>query len=221
MEQEINIDYNKEIQATHCFVYKSKRYPFNMEFFKYFSQYFQTHSHLYINTIEIDFFDLEDKISLNENAINDFINFCYAKKITIKKENALSIHILAKKFIVPSLIEATQNFISTHQKDLVIELLILNQVNQNDDEIISEDYEEMFSKDLLNYINDDRLFFKMIKLIQKSNTTKTFVTSYLNVLIILGVQRQFYFQFFHQKVSATIFLLGFTMNFQKYSTFIF
>ena len=64
----------------------SKRYPFNMEFFKYFSQYFQTHSHLYINTIEIDFFDLEYKISLNANAINDFINFCYAKKLQLKKK---------------------------------------------------------------------------------------------------------------------------------------
>ena len=80
MEQEISIDFIKELKATHYFVYENKRYPFNMEFIKYFSQYFQTHNDLYQNTTEISLYDdSKDKISLNESAINNFINFFYGK----------------------------------------------------------------------------------------------------------------------------------------------
>lgn len=155
MEQEISVDGNSVLLTTHFFIYKGKRYPFNMKLLKCFSQYFQTNKHLYKNSNEINLLDdSEDKITLIESAISDFISFCHSQKITIRKENALSLSILAKKYIVPALIESTSKFISTHQKDVVVDLLI---INQDSEEFSTEEYEETISKDFPNYANDDRL----------------------------------------------------------------
>lgn len=165
MEPEISVDGNTVLLTTHFFIYKGKRYPFNMKLLKCFSQYFQTNKNLYKNTTEIDLIDdSEDKIALIESAISDFISFCHSQKITIRKENALSLNILAKKYVVPILIESTNKFISTHQKDVVIDLLI---INQDIKEFSTEEYEETISKDFQNYANDDRLLCLRIPIIYR------------------------------------------------------
>ena len=125
MEQEISVSASSSLKATHSFIHNGKRYPFNMKLFKCFSQYFQINKNLFKNINEINLLDdQEEKIALTESSINDFISFCHKDKIILTNENVLSLHILSKKYIVPSLIDTTANYITAHRKDLVVELLI-------------------------------------------------------------------------------------------------
>ncbi|KAK8848027.1 hypothetical protein M9Y10_019080 [Tritrichomonas musculus] len=149
MEGEISIKANAEIPTTHFFAYKEKQYPFNFDLFKIFSQYFNSSSP---KEEKIDLFD--ENLNISENSIPDFINFCQARTITLTKENAPTLHKLSQKFKVPSLLTQTKEFISAHQKEVVIEILLMY---QNDNIFNLEEYEEIISQDLIKYVNDIRL----------------------------------------------------------------
>lgn len=155
MEEEISISAN-DLPVTHFFLYKGKRFPFNMNIFNCFSQYFNSIEIQYEKNSSINLFDESDENqNISESSINDFINFCQKNTITLNKENVLSLHNLAKKFIVQSLIKATNNYMSTHQKDFVIDLLLLN-LNDTDS-ANNQEYEEIISENLTEYFQDSRL----------------------------------------------------------------
>lgn len=155
MNVEEEISGNARLQSTHFFVYKGEKFPFNMKLFKCFSQYFKINKNRFKDTTEISIFDDSDeKYDLTGNTIKDFIDFCQSKNISLNKENAPSLHRLAKKYIVPLLIDSTNEFIQKHQKEVVVDLLILN---LKDKQFDSTEYEELISNNLPYYINDERL----------------------------------------------------------------
>ena len=128
MEDFESIDANAGLASTHFFVYKGKRYPFNITLFKCFSQYFTSDNHQNEENEEIKLIEeSESDINLNDKIINDFINFCQSKNITLNKDNASQLHKLSKKFIVPTLSKSTEKFIQAHQKDFIIDFFTMNQ----------------------------------------------------------------------------------------------
>lgn len=163
--EEISINGNTRLQPTHFFVHKGKNYPFNMKLFKCFSQYFQINKNRYKGTTYINIFDNpEEEMDLTESTINDFINFCQSKNVILTKENSPFLHRLAKKFIVPLLIDSTQDFIQVHQKEVVVELLILNLKENNPD---TTKYEQIISNDLPYFINDTNLLLLPIPVLYR------------------------------------------------------
>ena len=147
--EEISIDSNSEIPTTHFFVYKENQYPFNFDLFKFFSQYFNSNPP---QQKSIELFDENKNIS--ESCIPDFIDFCQARKITLTKENAPTLYKLSEKYQVTSLLNKAKEFILTHQKEVVVEIMIMY---QNDGCFNMEEFEEIISNDLIEYVNDDRL----------------------------------------------------------------
>lgn len=165
MEEEISINGNTRLQPTHSFVYEGKKFPFNMKLFKCFSQYFHANKNRFKNITDINIFDDSDEIfDLTESTINDFINFCQSKIITLNKENAPCLHKLAKKYDVPLLIDSTNEFIQIHQKEVVVDLLVLNLNNGHFD---TAEYEELISNDLPYYVNDDKLLLLPIPVLNQ------------------------------------------------------
>lgn len=154
MEESL-IDANTDLHATHFFLYKGKQYLFNMKLFKCFSQYFQKNKQMFKGKSNIELVDESEPDSeYSESSINDFINFCQSKQITLNKTNVLPLHKLAKKYEVPSLVNATNKFISVHKKDVVLELLLLG---QDADDTDNHEYEDMISINLPEYLTDQRL----------------------------------------------------------------
>ena len=128
MEERIIIDDSNDLPATHFFLYRGKQFPFNMDIFKCFSKYFNSIEHQYKVNSNINLLNESDEdMNLSDSLINDFINFWQKNEIILNKENVLPLHKLAKKFNVPSLIRSTNKFISTHQKEVAMDLLLLNQ----------------------------------------------------------------------------------------------
>lgn len=71
------------------FVYKEKRYPFNITLFNLFSLFFKNPP-LPIKE-NINLVDLEDNIDISESIIYDFINFCQNNKIKLNKDECFII----------------------------------------------------------------------------------------------------------------------------------
>ena len=159
MEEEISVDASTKIPTTHFFVYKEKQYPFNFDLFKIFSQFFNSNLPEEVN---ISLFD--ENLDLSEGSIPDFINFCQARKIILTKENAPTLHKLSQKFKVPSLLSITKEFISKHQKEVVVEIMLMY---RNDDNFNIDEYEEIMANDLVKYVHDDRLFTFPIPLLHR------------------------------------------------------
>lgn len=73
--------------------------------------------------------DSENCFDLPDASIKDFINYCQCKSIFLTNENILPIHYLAKKFMVHSLMEKAEQYISDHKENFLIQFLntIVNQ----------------------------------------------------------------------------------------------
>ena len=143
-----------------------------MNIFCCFSQYFNSNDKQYEKNSDINLFTESDEDeNIPESTINDFINFCQKNTITLNKENVLWLHKLAKKFMVPSLIKSTNKYISTHQKDIVIDLLLLS-LNDPDDTSNLE-YEEIISENLTEHFQDIRLLSFPLPLLHRIVTKYT------------------------------------------------
>lgn len=146
-------DVHCNLPATHSFVYCDKKYPFNIFLFNCFSEYF--HSNIYNQQLDINISDeLNDESIISEDSIKDFINYCQKTDITLNNKNVLEIHKLSSKFKVPSLVKATEDYISAHRNDFVIQFLTMNPDEQTSS---TEQYEDIISNYLPEYIQDERL----------------------------------------------------------------
>lgn len=167
------------IPDTHCFLYKDKKYPFKFDFFKYASDYFSSNQEKYLNIKSIPLDDLKtENIKLTEESIQLFINYVQGEEITLSNDNVFPINFLSKKYEVKSLQKYTKEYISNHHKELIIELL---QTDTSNLPIETDDYEEIISANLIDYIQDDCLLnlsipilyrilskYKSIQKVQKS-----------------------------------------------------
>lgn len=156
MEQEL-IQNKDDFPDTHFFVYKDKRYPIKYHFFKFSSKYFFNNSSIIKKTQDIPLVEeeSENKISLSEQSIIDFIKYVQHEPIYLTNENISEIDFLAKKFEVSSLTELIKKYMSSHNDELAIQFLI---IYSNDPTISTDEYEEIISEHFLEYIQDKRLF---------------------------------------------------------------
>lgn len=78
--------------------------------------------------------------------------------------NVSSLHKLSKKFIVSSLTRATEKYITNHNEDFVLEFL----TNTHTDQISMENdqFEEIISNRITDYINNDQFLSLPISSIQ-------------------------------------------------------
>lgn len=174
MQKSEYVQIEDDIQETHCFIYKTKKYPFNIDLFKCSSKYFHDNEIMFLpdgncNIIDEEF---ERDLNLSDETINYFISFNHRQKIPINDENVVELNYLAKKYQVISLIEATKKYIFNHQNALVIQIL---STYQNQPSFKTDDYEDIISNDLSNYIKDHRLVNLKISIlyrILKENSTK-------------------------------------------------
>ena len=154
---EVIADLNINMQATHFFLYKGKKYPFNMQLFKCFSQYFKINSKLYKNVMEINILDdSNEEIILTESTIKDFINFCQSKKIILTIENAPSLYKLAKKYSVPTLIDSTKKYLTKTLKEFLNYYLEMKKYGYFN----NSEYKEMLSNDLSDFIDNGYVSYR-------------------------------------------------------------
>lgn len=145
----------EEIPETHYFVYKGQKFPVNFNLLFCISKFFQKNQEnqedKYINLIDKQ---SEDKFDIPDKIIQDFINYIHREPIEINDENVSILNYLATKYEIESLIKFTQEHINENQKDVIVQILA---VNQNDPTINTQSYEDFILKDLLYFIKDDRL----------------------------------------------------------------
>ncbi|KAK8890760.1 hypothetical protein M9Y10_035545 [Tritrichomonas musculus] len=161
---EIEVVY-AELPETNFFVYKQNKYPFNMKIFCELSNYFSSNSIIPKNNQIINLIDEYDGIiELSDDSIQDFVGYFQHLRITFKKETVSSILMLSKKFMVPHLIQAAEKYISNHKEDFLIQFIAINQEHPN---FNTEPFEEMISKNLIEYIQNDQLLSLPITIIHR------------------------------------------------------
>ena len=201
-----------QIQAdppeTHYFIYKSKKYPFNMNLFNVYSKYFLNKQDELQYGKNINIFDesTEKDINFSEEAIQDFINYSQRQQIYLTTENVLELNYLSKKYEIDLLIQATEQFIEENQKDLILKLI---STYQNNDTISTETYESIVSNHLEYYINDDmmlslnlpiiyRIISKFLEDSNRANKQKNEINEFLfKCLSKFGRDASFLFSLIH------------------------
>lgn len=161
---DISVSVSPDLSNTHFFIYKDKQYPFNMVIFNLFSQYFNSNRQIQSNSGIKLIDDTDGDINIPDESINDFINYCQNKEINLTKINVPYIYKLAKKFIVPSLTKATEDFIASNKKEFVFEYLIMS---KDHNEFETNKYEEMISDDLIDYAKDGKLLTLPIPILHR------------------------------------------------------
>lgn len=156
MQKNKFVQIQDEIPGTHFFTYKNKEYPMNIDFFKSYSNYFSNHQLEFQSKKHIPLLgeDSEISVDLTEDSIQYFINFVHRQQIPLNDENVIYLNYLAKKYEVTSLINVTNDYISSNHDDLVLQLLILY---QKDSKFQPQQYEYIVSQNLIKYVDDDRL----------------------------------------------------------------
>ena len=144
------------IPDTHYFIYKNKKFPIKFDFFKYSSKYFLENQKLLENSKEIQLVDKEDEDNLHfsDDSIQNFIKFVQNQDVFLSNENVIDINYLSKKYEVLDLIEATNEYISSHQQELILPIF---SIHQNDTSFETSTYEDILSTNLIQYINDELL----------------------------------------------------------------
>ena len=163
-QQEIQIS-NFKFPPTHLFVYEDKKYPFNYDIFKFFSKTAIQMESIFSNSKEINLLlnKNEHTIVLSDETITNFIQFCQMGKCLITKENVIHLNYLSQMYEVDDLISATNNFISNHQKDLQVEMLLFLQNSPNQTVAI----EENISNNLFDYLKEEKFFSLSIPVLHR------------------------------------------------------
>ncbi|KAK8867129.1 hypothetical protein M9Y10_010102 [Tritrichomonas musculus] len=146
----------KEFPDTHYFIYKSKYYPFKINFFKLSSNYFMTQADeiCYIKNIDLINEEIGNQLNLQEETIFHFINYVQQKEIPLNNENVIPLHFLSKKYEIEELKEDTAKYISTHHHELALKVL---SICQYDSSFNADTFENIICDNMSEYINKDEL----------------------------------------------------------------
>ena len=154
MQKKEIIQISEVISSTHHFVYKNKKYPFNLDLFKCSSKFFSENQFDQTQSIDLVDKNTEDDLNLSEEIIQDFIKFVHHQPIGLDNENVSKLHYLANRYEIPLLIDLTEKYIKNHKKDVMVQILI---IHQNDSNFDTKTYEDFISNDALYYIKNDNL----------------------------------------------------------------
>lgn len=145
-----------DMPVTHYFIYKGQQYPFNYYLFKCYSNYIIKNQAKMEQSQAINIIDENEEkyIELSEEIIQDFIKFVHREPIELNDQNITKLYYLATKYEIPMLISCTEGYIRKHQKNIIVEMLLIQQKDPNFE---TKSYEEFISNDFLYYINDTKL----------------------------------------------------------------
>lgn len=151
----INIDIG-DIGFTHYFIYRKKKYPFNINVFALFSQFVQKNLDHFKQTKDIYLIEKENErfINLSEDSIKDFILLCQNKDIDFNNDNVVAIDYLTDKYKINKLHDRTQIFISEHENELKFQKYLLKTDQNNENNI---QFEHEIIDNLSEYINNKQL----------------------------------------------------------------
>lgn len=158
MFEENRIQSVKELPSTHFFIYRSQKYPFNIDLFKIMSNYFTKNpSIIEAGNKSVKLFDTEDeeRIHTDDDTIKSFIQFFHRQPIQLHNKNVIILNFLSAKYEIDELKEATEKYIKKHHEELVVDLL---SVQQKDSILTNEKYEEIISKNFLHFIQNENIF---------------------------------------------------------------
>lgn len=148
------------IPITHNFTYKGRTFPFNMDLFNIFSDYFQKDKNKVHNDINIPICDKNTDIS--EDSVENFIKYCQLQQIEITSENVFALKYLSEKYNVSKLKDEIKEHILHNQKYLVVKLLLKEQIDSN-----TSQYEDFIANNLLYYINFDEMLSLSIPILHR------------------------------------------------------
>lgn len=156
MKKQKFIQIQNEIPMTHFFVYKDKQYPFQIDFFKYSSKFFLNNQQSLEQNKIIPLVDKEYEESLNfsEESIFSFIKYVQREQIPLNDDNVFALNYLGTRYQINSLIESTKEYIEQNKTGLILQILTNFQFDQK---FNKQQYEDILSTNLINYISDDRL----------------------------------------------------------------
>lgn len=120
-------DFDPPLPVTNFFIYKDRKYPFNFNFFKIFSQLFSS-----------------GEFELSDEFIKYFIGYCQNTPIPkdkINQESVMTFHYLAKYYKVKPLIDQMENYFNKKQGKFILYFLS----NPDLDHLNQERYKEMLS----------------------------------------------------------------------------
>ena len=169
-QQEIQLS-NFKFPPTHSFIYHGQKYPFNYGIFKLVSKTLNKMENTLSNSNEIQLIsnEKEQPINLSDETITNFIQFCQMGKCIINKENVIQLNYLSQLYEVDELNTATNNFISQHEKDLQIEMLLFYQNSSNKTETI----EENISSNLFDFFSEEKFFSVSVPVLHRIFTNFT------------------------------------------------
>lgn len=191
MSQPFYIINEEKIPDTHFFIYKGNKFPFNFDYFKYSSQFFFKNQSEFQESTTINLLDeqYDDSIDLSNKTIVDFIKFCQNQRIEINHQNAIGLNYLAKIYEVSSLTKNSENYITAHSNDLIIEKLRFFGDKKN--EMLNEKYEDIIAEKFSDFINDDRLLSLSFSVIYR--ILIKYLNNFCDCLINMEEKLQFYF----------------------------
>lgn len=146
------------------FVFNEKKFLIDFELLKNNSFFFFRNQNQYENVECINLFqstEIESFKGISDKAIKDFISLCQNEACQISNSDLYDIQYLARKFEVTELTKLITNIISNKYKELAFDSFLF-QNTQNDSlhntfSVFSEEYTEVISNNLIEFIKDDRL----------------------------------------------------------------
>ncbi|KAK8843052.1 hypothetical protein M9Y10_025240 [Tritrichomonas musculus] len=161
------------LESTHYFIYRKKKYSFNLSAFSIVSELYKRTINLIQQTKDIYLVGKENDniINISEDAIKDFILICHNIKKPINNENVVAIDYLSNRYEVNKVHEYTQNYISMHENELSFQKYLFYS-EQNDFNNIQ--FEQEIIKNLSVYIDNKQLLELPISSIHRilSNSSK-------------------------------------------------
>ena len=156
------------------FVFRDKQFEINFGLFKQNSIFFQKYQNQYENVQYINLFqenEIDQFDNISDNAIINFIKLSQNETCQIDNSDIFYIQFLSQKFMVTELSNSIKNIISENYNQLIFESIFFKtrnlDQNENYNEIsyFSEQDSRIIAFNLIDYINDERLFNLPISLL--------------------------------------------------------
>ena len=145
-------------------VYGEKKYKINFDLFVMNCNYFYKNQKEYQYIESIPLLNEETKVNIPEEAIESFILSCQNERFVISKTSVLPLQYLSTKYEYPRLTKITNDFIEQHSHELAIQSLLFKTENNKKNSVFSDEAEanveaeeEIISKNIMKYIDDEMM----------------------------------------------------------------
>ena len=138
------------------FIFQGKKYPVDFNIIQHNSNYFYKCANQYKSIEDIEIPD--QPINISEESFQTFISACQNEFFEIKDSNIIELHHLSISFDVPKLTWQTNEYIKTHNEDLVFKLIQYKiHLNKENRAIDLANEEIMIASHFFKYVNNSNL----------------------------------------------------------------